>query len=354
MKKSVLITISLIVLTLCWYLTADRWTPYTSNGVVKAIVTPLVSEVSGTLTHLPVDNGTIVNPGDLLARIDRRTYEIAREIAHADLKQALQDVGAQSASIGAAQANVSAAEANLDNVRVQSARILKLERVDAVSKAEADDARTELSEAESALDEAKAELENARQQLGPKGNDNPRVQHAMAQLAKAELDLHRTEIHAPAKGGITNLVVAPGAYVAAGTPLLTFVDIGQIWVEAYLTENNLGNLHVGAPAEIALDIHPGKIFKGRVTSLYAAVSDETDSKPGTLSSAPRKSGWLRSPQRIPVRIMLEGLEIGNPEDNVRFQINGQADVIVYSGNNPLLKLMGKLLIRFNSILSYAY
>lgn len=354
MKKSVLITFSLILLTFVWYLIADRWTPYTSNGVVKAIVTPLVAEVPGTITHLPVDNGTIVHPGDLLAKIDKKTYEIARDIAQADLKQALQDVGAQSASIEAAQAKVSTAEANLENVRIQSARIFRLERVEAVSTAEVDDARTELSEAESALDQARAEMENARQQLGPAGNDNPRVQHTMAQLAKAELDLQRTEIHAPAQGGITNLVVAPGAYVAAGAPLLTFVDVGQVWVEAYLTENNLGNLHVGAPAEIALDIHPGKIFKGRVTSLYAAVSDETDSKPGSLSSAPRKSGWLRSPQRIPVRIMLDGLEVGNPEDNVRFQINGQADVIVYSGDNSLLKLMGKLLIRFNSILSYAY
>lgn len=225
MKKPVLIVVALIGLLLAWYLAADRWTPYTSSTVVKAIVPPLVSEVSGRITDIPVDNGTIVAPGDVLARIDRKTYEIARDTAQADLKQALQDVGAQSASVEAAQAKVSSAEANLENFQIQTARIFRLEREDVVSKAEADDARTSLTEAESDLDEAKAKLENAREQLGPAGNTDPRVQQAMAQLAKAELDLQRTEIHAPARGGIANLLVILSLF---GVIILTYTTASSI------------------------------------------------------------------------------------------------------------------------------
>lgn len=91
------------------------------------------------------------------------------------LSKTVQNVGAQSSSIEAAQAKVSSAEADFENVRVQSARIFKLERLDSVSKAEADDARTERTEAESALKEASAELDNARKQLGPVGNENTPV-----------------------------------------------------------------------------------------------------------------------------------------------------------------------------------
>ncbi len=125
-------------------------------------------------------------------------------------------------------------------------------------------------------------------------------------------------------------------------------------MEAYLTENNLGNIRKGDPAEITLDVHPGRIFHGKVVSFSSAASDETDSQPGTLSSVPKKSGWLREPKRIPVRIVLTGYDIGNPDDDVKFQINGQADVIIYTGQHPLLNIIGKILIRIAAILSYAY
>lgn len=56
-----------------------------------------------------------------------------------------------------------------------------------------------------------------------------------------------------------------------------------------------------------------------------------------------------------MRIVLPGYEAGrNADDDVYFQFNGQADVIVYSGENTLLNTLGSWYIRLMAFLSYAY
>lgn len=354
MKKAVLGLGVLVVAGLTLYMTADRLIPMTTDARVKAIITPLVAQVSGTIVEVQAANGTFVEAGAVLARIDPSDFTLARDQAAAELDQVLQDIGAGTAGVAAAQAEVARAASNLENVRVQSDRVFQLERDGVASAAQGDTARTDLQTAESALAAAEAELERAQAQLGPEDADNPQLRRASAALAQAELNLQRTEIVAPARGGVTDLVVAAGAFASAGRPVLTFVDIGQVWIEAYLTENNLGNVQVGDPAEIVLDMHPGRVLQGRVASISGATADSTETMPGALTAAPRRSGWLRQPQRIPVRIALPGYEVGNPEDDLRFMINGQADVIIYSGESGVMNTLGAGLIRLSSILSYAY
>jgi lipopolysaccharide export system protein LptA len=52
--------------------------------------------------------------------------------------------------------------------------------------------------------------------------------------------------------------------------------------------------------------------------------------------------------------VLPGYEAGSAEDDLRFQLNGQADVIMYLSDNGFLNLVGRTYIRVVSILSYAY
>ena len=134
---------------------------------------------------------------------------------------------------------------------------------------------------------------------------------------------------------------------------MTFVDTEVVWIEAYLTENNIGNMAEGDRAEVALDISPGRVLEGRVESFHAAASINESTSDG-LTAPPRSSGWMRAPQRFPVRIVLPGYERGDPGDDVKFQVNGQADVIVYTGGNRFMNALGGAYIRLMSWLSYAY
>ncbi|SFC37392.1 HlyD family secretion protein [Tropicimonas isoalkanivorans] len=354
MKTVIRIVLLLSILVFVWYLAADRMTPFTSNARVKAVITPVVPQVSGALVEVPAANGQLVETGEVLARIDARPYRIALEAARAQLDAAVQSIGASSADVAAAQAAVSSITAELENIRLQTARVFELERKGLISVSRGDEARAALSDGESRLAGAEADLARARQQLGPEGKDNPAIRQALAAVSKAELDLEWTELVAPTAGAVSDLGVAAGAYAKAGSPIMTFVDTEDVWVEAYLTENNMGHLSVGDPVEVTLDVQPGRVLRGRVESFSGAVSIGNETQPGGLAAPPRSTGWMRAPQRFPVRIVLPGYETGDPADDVIFQFNGQADVLVYATENSILNALGWAYVRALSWLSYAY
>lgn len=354
MRTTIWATLVVIAVFLAWYIAADRATPITSNARVKTVVTQIVPQVSGIVTEVLVENGQVVSAGETLVRIDRRSYEIDLARAEADLEAATQQVGASSADVSAAQAVVARAQVDLDTLRVQSERIFALEKKGLVPVARADDTRGQLAQAEADLDNAIAGLDRAKQLLGGGGEDNPKIQSALAAVAQANLNLEWTELKAPADGAVTNLLIAPGTYARSGRGLLSFLDANDVWVEAYMTENNIGLAEVGSPAEIVLDMHPGRILEGRIESFSGAVSLSGADAPGELASAPSDKKFLREPERFPVRIVLDGYEAGDAEDDLRLQLNGQADVILYLSDSTFLNLIGRVYIRAVSYLSYAY
>lgn len=354
MKRTIWSTLAILVLFIGWYIAADRVTPFTGNARVKAIVTLIVPQVSGVVTSVLVENGQIVAAGDVLARIDPRPYEIDKMRAEADLEMATQDVGASSAQVRAAQATLTREQSDLDAMRLQTERIFSLERKGLVPISKGDDARKEIANAEANKDNAVADLERAKQQLGVDGQDNPKIQKALAALADAELNLEWTVLRAPSAGVVSNLLIAPGTYAHSGRELLTFLDTTDIWIEAYLSENNLGNAQIGSPVDIVLDMHPGKIVRGKIESFSFAVSVSGGDAVGQLASAPSSKGFLREPEHFPVRIIMPGYEAGNENDDLRMQLNGQADIIMYLSDNVVLNAIGRAYIRLVSILTYAY
>jgi len=353
-RRTIWSTLALLVVFLAWYIVADRTTPITSNARVKAIATQIVPQVTGTVTEVLVENGQIVAAGDVLLRIDRRSYEIDRARAEAELETATQDVGASSADVSGAQARLARAQADLDTIRLQTERVFALEKKGLATVAQGDEARGQLAEAEADLENAAANLESAKTRLGDDGQDNPKIQRALAAMAEADLNLERTELIAPAAGVVSNLLVAPGTYARSGSDLLTFLDASDIWIEAYMTENNIGLSRIGSRAEVVLNMHPGRVFEGRIESFSGAVSVSGADAPGQLASAPTTKGFLREPERFPVRIILPGYEVGNIDDDLRVQLNGQADVILYLTDNRFMNFIGRSYIRAVSILSYAY
>ena len=352
MKATVATSAILAALIFVWYLVADRITPYTSNVRVKTMVIDIVPEVSGQVAAVAVSNGQVVERGDLLARIDPHPFHLKVDRAQAALDLATQNVGAESAAIEIAVANLAAARTKLTNAETQSMRLVKLESIGAASKSRTENALATLGTAQSAVAAAEADLERARRELGDEGADNPQIRDAVAALGEAELTLKWAELRAPARGVVVNLDVTNGVFARAGSPLLTFASFEEIWVEAYMKENNIANIDIGDSAEISLDLYPGRIFNGVVVSITMGASDGT--RDSGLPSIPQVSGWMRDPQRFPVRIAMTGYEVGSETYDVRRMMNGQADVIVYTGENGFMNALGAAWMRLMSVISYAY
>jgi multidrug resistance efflux pump len=117
MKTTIRLVAAAAALIFVLHLVADRYTPYTSNARVKAIIVETVPQVSGYLAAVAVTNAQVVEAKQLLARIDQRPFALQLEKARADLQTATQEVGASSAQVAAAQASLAQAQAMLENTR---------------------------------------------------------------------------------------------------------------------------------------------------------------------------------------------------------------------------------------------
>ena len=299
----------IVAVLFIWYVVADRIAPWTDQARVQAYVIPIVPQVSGRVIDVSVVKDQVVDPGHVLLKIDPTDYELAVQAAEAALELAGQEIGAGTATVTTAQAKLVEAITNLEHAKTQSARVFELEKKNVMSKAEGDKARAVVKQAMAQVDSARAELDKAKQALGVQGEANPRIRTAIADLKKAQLDLSRTAIIAPSKGGITNLQVEEGYYASAGIPLMTFIEFDNVWIQANMRENNIANIEQGDSVDIALDVAPGRVFKGKVSSVGFAVDSATTGEVGGLATIESKSGWLRDAQRFPVIISFDDEEV---------------------------------------------
>lgn len=346
-KRATFFVLLICIGLFIFYVFADRYIPSTDMARVRGYVIPVTPLVSGRVVEVQVEPNQVVQTGDALIRIDPADYQLAVEEAEQGLVKAGQSVGVQTASVASAQAKLSDALANQAHIRTQASRILTMAKKGIVPKAEADKTRASLARAKAQVESAQANLEQAKTQLGAKGKGNSQMRSALLKLQKAQLDLERTVLRAPAIGGVSNFRLDEGFYARAGQPLLTFVSGEDVWIDAYFRENSLGNMIVGDEVEIVLDYAPGRVFKGKVASIDWGINWGQAEQVGQLASVSPQTGWLRQTQRFPVTIQFD-------DDNARGlrRVGGQADVIVYTQENSALNIFGRIWIRLVSWLSY--
>lgn len=354
-NKGGLIVGGLILVSLIWYLMADRLTPYTSQARVQGYVVGVAPKVAGLVSQVWVGNNAEVEAGQALFEIDPSHYRIALEKARSELGNARSQVEAGGASVEAARAKLRAARANETKAEKDFRRLQRLHEEDPgtisvrrleVSSASLEQARAEVSSAE-------ADIRRAIEQKG--GDDeanNAILRSATSAVAKAELDLADTVVRAASRGVITDLRADVGQYAGAGSPVMTLIAIHDVWISAEFTENNLGNLRPDMPVDIVFDALPGKVLAGRVRSVGLGVNAGQTQPPGTLPDVQNNRDWLRQAQRFPVVI---GFDVDQHETLSRqLRVGGQASVIAYADAPAPLRWLAKLFIRLMSWLSYAY
>ena len=351
-RKWTLIVAGVCFILIAWYLTSDRFTPYTSQARVHALVVPIAPEISGTVTDVYVINNQFVKAGDELFKVDPVRYQLAVETAEANLQSARQTTGASAANVGAAEASLGAAIASLVRSEKDAIRLGRIKEEDpgAISQRRLEAAEATLAVSQQQVSAARANLLKATEDFGVAGEDNVRILQAQAGLGQAIVNLERTSVLAPTDGLITDVRVDRGNFAAAGAPQMTFIAIHNIWVQADFTENNLGHIEAGDAVDIAFDSLPGKVFEGRVRSLAYGVAIDT-APLGALPTVENNRQWLRNAQRFPV--LVDITLIGSDESR-KIRVGSQASVLVYSGDSWILNSIAWLQIRIASILSYSY
>lgn len=347
-RRITVVVLALVVALFAWHLVSDRATPYTQLGKVDGYVVPIASQVSGYVSRVDVVLNEIVREGDTLLVINPLPFQLAVNSARSQLELSGQQVRAGVSAVESAAGQLGVARARLDRAQRYFNRVEAINSANpgALSQADRDRATTQLDQAQAGLVSAEAELRRAEETLGVAGEDNPAIKAAVAALERAEFDLENTVILAPGTGVVGDLQLAEGHFASAGQPLATFISAQDVWVRADMRENNLGRIEIGNPAEIALDVAPGRIFRGRVASVSAGVNTGEQAR-GGLPTAQAEQGWLQDPQRFPVIV-----RFADDESRGFRRVGGQASVVVYTGTNSILNAVARLRIRLTTLLSY--
>jgi multidrug resistance efflux pump len=351
MRKIILVALGLLLVLFIYHVLSDRYTPYTSQARVETFLTQVAPEVAGDVLDVGVKDNGAVKKGQLLFRIDPEPYELAVRSAEANLSVALQGADVSVADVAAARAQIIKQRADLFASRQLGGIVSDLVGKRALPETQGIRAHADTAKSEADLTRAQADLRKALANLGAPGLNNPKVRQALAALDQARLDLRNTEVRAPSDGTVTNLRLAPGQYVTPGQPLLSFLERGPRWISADMRENQLGNVKPGQDVTVALDIKPGKLFRGRVHSVGWGISQGDEAPTGQLASQPEDQGWLRDPQRFPVRILVlpdeakeAGIDVGRS--------GAQANVIIFANDGSIMNPIGRLWIKVIALLSY--
>ena len=306
LKPIVPIAVVAVLAAAGWYLLrAPRAAPGTlaAAGTVEATEARLGFELPGRIAVLSVREGQRVDAGEELARLDDREHQVRRAQAEA--------------RVAAVRAQLAELEAGTRREEIDRGRATLAEAAERVADAERDRERARVlfeggAISREAFEKAGMAVELAEQrhrgaraglELLERGPRPERLAAARAELTPAEsardavdVTLARLRLVAPRAGVIAARHREPGEAVAAGSPVVTLLDLDDRWVRIYVPEYRLGRVALGQRAAIASDSFADRTYVGEV----AFIGSEAEFTPRNVQTSEER---VRLVYPVRVRIL---------------------------------------------------
>jgi len=233
-----------------WYLIQPA--PLLIQGEMDATQLDIAARVDGRVAEILVNEGQDVAAGAVLVRIDnpetiaKNEQALAAKIV-AESQLANINAGTRAEVIAARKAALEQAEAGMIEAKKTYDRKSQLVEHGNAPQAQLDQATDSLHQAERAVDQAKSAHEQA-----VNGYTREEREIAMANVGKAVADVSAVQsivdqmvIYAPVASQVYERNVEPGEYVSPGVPLVTLVDLNDVWIHFDLREDLAKELKVG-------------------------------------------------------------------------------------------------------------
>ncbi len=350
-----------------------------ASGRVEGDQAAIGAKVGGRVVRLGVRQGGEVGPGQLIAELTsgqvaaqlssaehvlhtareelgeamaraaaaERQLEGARVGVTVATRESRAQIAEAEAGVGAARARLQQAQADLERAAKDHARSRELFSRELIAAQRLDETKAANEVAGGAVEAARKQLVQAQERLelartsrvaiGVKEKDvetaaarlrealaavetaHARIQAAEAGRAQAQADLDDTRVVAPFAGTVLEKLVEPGEVVAAGTPLVTLVDLSRLYAKVYVSEADLGRLKLGDEARVYTDAFPRRPFgatiaeigqqaeftprdvhtKDERAKLVFAVKLALESSEGVLKPGMPADAWIRWDPRAP-------------------------------------------------------
>ncbi len=228
----------------------------------------LGTKVAGRLAELPVDLGSRVRRGQVVARLDPTDAQLRVDQAVAALQQArvrlgLPAEGADDRIVPEETSLVAQARAVLEDARLTRDRLAGLWKEGAIARAQLDTAEAALAVAEGRYQDALEEV-RTRQAL---------LLQRRSELALARQQLADVAVTAPIDGAVSERRASVGEFLAAGAPVVNIVKLHPLRLRLAVPERDAGGVRPGQPVIVTVEGAPGQA-RGRVARLSPAIAEQ--------------------------------------------------------------------------------
>src|SRR5262245_37675310 len=246
----VAVVITAVAALSIWYLVRPE--PLLVQGEVDATRLDIAARVDGRVGEVPVVRGQDVAANAVLVRIDNpetlaKHEQAAAAKVVADAQLANIHAGTRSEVITARKAALERTKAALVLAQKTYERVRQLAEHGNAPQARLDQVTDALHESERAVDQATSAYEQA-----VNGYTREEREIAAANVGKALADIKAIQsiidqmvVYAPVASQVYQRNVEPGEYVSPGVPLVTLVDLNDLWIHFDLREDLIKTLKVG-------------------------------------------------------------------------------------------------------------
>lgn len=264
---------------------------------------PIVPQVRGRITEIPVRVNEVINKDDVLFRLEDTPFR--------DKVEAL-------------EARLNGARDEQDHAAAELERSEKLKKRGAGSDKDVQRWRANYDDATAKVDDLVAQLDEAR------------------------FNLESTVVRAPSDGIVTQMLVRPG--MMAGriqfSSVMSFIPLDEVSLVGWYRQNSVLRLKPGDEAEVAFDALPGKIIKGRVKQVIPFVAEGQLQPTADLV----RFSDTTTTGRVAVEIQIEDPEFY--QYNLPQGLYGQS--AIYTEHAHHVAVMRRILLRMASWLNYLF
>ncbi len=303
-----LIVIGIILLIMIWqyFGGAGHRNIIKSNGRIEATEINIAPRMSARVKEILVHEGDYVNAGQVIAYMDT-------DVLNAQLKEA-QGIELQADSLvtisqsrlsqsksekSVAEAQFSQREVEMEAAERKWNRSSKLLSEGAISKQSADDdwvayknAMTSKDTSQAHMDAANAAIDTAQEEvIGAES----KVKSAKGNVERIEAEIRDSTLRAPRDGRVQYRVAQPGEVVEAGRPVVSLVDLSDVYMTFFLSTASAGRIAIGEEVRLILDAAPKTV----IPAYISYVSDVAQFTPKSVeTTSEREKLMFRVKARI--------------------------------------------------------
>ena len=241
-----------------------------AEGRIEATQDDVSSKYPGQLAEIPVEEGTKVTIGQTIGRVSSPEFEAQLRAAQSDLQ------GANDA-LAAAESEITSRRSALEFAKSDFERGQALIKSGFITKQSFEERQRNYELADAAVINMTARRDQAQSA----------IKFAEAKVQQIEAMIHDLTLVSPRNGQVQYQLARKGETVAAGEPIVTILDLTDVYMVIFLNAADAGRLGIGDEARVILDAVPDYVIPAEVSFVasdaqFTPKSVETETERGKL------------------------------------------------------------------------